>query len=79
MPHMVSSSARCSTEASTALNAAHADGNYIMCGSEDGYCYLWDVDGGPAMQLPDHFSLQGQPVLCTAWNKVLNMAGEHAA
>eukprot|EP00798_Chlamydomonas_sp_ICE-L_P026075 gene26075-11778_t len=49
------------------------DGNYLVCGSEDGRCYIWDVEGGPAIHLPA-FSLGGDPIYAVAWNKTFHVA-----
>ena len=35
------------------------DGNWVLSGSEDGFCYIWDADGGLPTQLPKCCSMGG--------------------
>eukprot|EP00879_Flechtneria_rotunda_P019199 GHRR01020160.1.p1 GENE.GHRR01020160.1~~GHRR01020160.1.p1 ORF type:complete len:209 (+),score=69.72 GHRR01020160.1:265-891(+) len=45
-----------------------ADGEYVLCGSEDGTTTIWDFETGTPTSVP-HLSLGGAPVYCMAWNK----------
>lgn len=45
-----------------------ADGQYLLCGSEDGSVTCWAFESGGAVQLP-HLALAGAPITALDWSR----------
>ena len=48
-------------------SAIYADGEHVLCGSEDGLTSIWHVETATETLLP-HMALGGAPVYCMAWS-----------